>query len=130
MKLFKLVYWLSRKFPGGTFLLRILYGCDIPRKATIGKNVEFAHRGLGTVINANSVIEDGVIIQHHVTLGRKDGVIGAPIIRKKAYIGAYAMILGSIEIGENATIGMGTLVMKDVESNSKYVNKRSLDKIE
>lgn len=129
MSLFNLIYRLSRKVSGGAFLLRILYSCDIPRKASIGKNVVFGHRGLGVVINPKSVIEDGVTIQHHVTLARRTESGGAPIIHKNAHIGAYAMILGDVEIGENAVIGAGTLVVHDVEANSTYVNKRTLDKL-
>ena len=49
MGLFEAVYNMSRKYRGGSFLLRLLFGCDIPREAAIGNNVNFAHRGLGTV---------------------------------------------------------------------------------
>ena len=104
MILFNFIYgWARKKIPGGVFLLRILYGCEIPRMAQIGNNVTFIHRGLGTVISSFAIIEDNVRIQHHVTIGTLDnGERKAPIIRRGAYIGAYAILLGDIEIGENA----------------------------
>ncbi len=37
------------------------------------------------------------------------------------YIGAYAIILGDVEIGENAVVGAGCIVTKNVPSNSTVV---------
>lgn len=38
----------------------------------------------------------------------------APIIGESVYIGTRAIILGDIHIGNNAKIGAGVLVLKDV----------------
>ena len=73
---------------GGAALLRLLYCCDIPKEAKIDKSVEFPHHALGVVITPSAIIEENVIIQHHVTIGiSKEGQ--TPIIRKGAYIGAF-----------------------------------------
>lgn len=128
--MFLFLYRMSRKIKGFDTLLRILYGCDIPYEAQIGKNTFFAHRGMGTVVHPDAVIEDDVFIQHHVTIGvnhsKEEGV---PVIRKNVFIGPYAMILGNVEIGEGAKIGAGTLVMQSVEPNSVYVNNIKLRRI-
>lgn len=42
-----------------------------------------------------------------------------PKIGANVFIGPYAMILGDIKIGDNATIGAGTLVMKDAKRNEE-----------
>ncbi len=128
---FQFYLWMGQKKDSrGVFLLRILYGCEIPRMAQIGNNVTFIHRGLGTVISSFAIIEDNVRIQHHVTIGTLDnGERKAPIIRRGAYIGAYAILLGDIEIGENAKIGAGTMVLHDVEANSTYVNPVDLKRL-
>lgn len=128
MKLFRFIFWLSRHIWGGVFLLRILYGCDIPRKAKLGKNLKLSHRGLGTVISSLAVVGDNVTIQHHVTIGTKDRKT-APKIGDNVFIGAYALILGDIEIGEGATIGAGTIVLEDIPPYSVYVNKVELKRI-
>lgn len=114
----------------GGSVLRLLYGCDIPPNAQIGKDVFFAHSALGIVIHPNAIIEDGTIIQHHVTVGvNHSKEEGCPHIHKNVFIGPYAMILGNVEIGENAKIGAGTLVMHDIEPNSVYVNEVKLRKL-
>ena len=110
---------------GGQQLLRLLYGCDIPRKAKIAKSVEFPHHALGVVIAPEVTIEENVTIQHHATIA-----VNAhgqnPIIRKGVFIGAYALIIGDVEIGENSVIGAGTVVTKSVPANGVYVNRYEL----
>lgn len=46
-----------------------------------------------------------------------------PIIRKNCKLGAYAIILGPVEIGENSVIGAGAIVTHDVPPNTIYYNK-------
>ncbi len=101
-----------------------MYSCDIPRKAHIGKNVNFVHNGLGVVINANAFIGDNVKILHHVTIGTNKVSKQAPIIKDNVTLQSYAMILGNITIGENAIIGAGSIVMHDIPPNTIYYNRR------
>lgn len=75
---------------------------------------------MGTVVNEDAFIDENVIIQHHVTIGRNEKG-GVPRIRDGACIGAYAIILGNIEIGENAKIGAGAVVTKAVQANVTVV---------
>jgi len=51
-------------------LLVHLLGADIPKTVQIGKNVNFAHNAIGTVIHRNTTISDNVVIFHGVTLGK------------------------------------------------------------
>lgn len=102
-----------------------MYGCDIPRQAKIDKTVEFPHHALGVVITPSATIEENVVIQHHATIAiNKKGQ--KPTIRKGAYIGAYALIIGDVEIGENSTIGAGAVVTKSVPANGVYVSRNEL----
>ena len=129
MKIFDFIYRFSRNYRGGAAILRLLYGCDIPRQAKIDKTVEFPHHALGVVITSNATIEENVVIQHHATIAiSKRGQ--KPIIRKGAYIGAYALIIGDVEIGENAVIGAGTVVTKLVDANGIYINSAELINIQ
>ncbi len=115
-------------FPGGGLLLRIIYSFECDKKAVIGENVKFLHRGLGTVISARAIIGDNTQIQHHVTLGvrhRDDRIF----IGKNVYIGAYAQILGNVTIGDNAVIGAGAMVFHDIEPNATYISKYELTRI-
>ncbi|MBR6698063.1 MAG: hypothetical protein IKL73_07370 [Lachnospiraceae bacterium] len=96
----------------------------MPKRCTIGKNVVFEHNALGVTIYPDSIIEDNVHIQHHVTIGLRTHNSGSPIIRKGAFIGAHTLILGNVEIGEGAIIGAGSLVLDNVPANTIYYNVR------
>lgn len=120
MKIFNAIFWLPRNIRGAA-VLRLLYGCDIPKEANIDNSVEFPHHALGVVIAPNVIIEKNVVIQHYVTLGmNRQGK--SPVIREGAYVGAGAIVLGNVEIGRNATIGAGTIVTKTVPANGVYIN--------
>lgn len=105
----KLVYWFCKHY----------FYCDIHPNSNISSSVQFAHNALGVVINEDAEIDENVIVQHHVTIGNNGK--GVPIIRGGAYLGCYAIILGDIEVGENAVVGAGTVVTKSVPANSTVV---------
>ena len=122
--LFEVMYKISRVIPGFNKFMGMIYSCDIPRKAHIGKNVRLFHNALGVVINKNAVIGDNVTIYHHVTIGNNKVSGEAPTIGDNVTLGSYAMVLGKISIGENTVIGAGSIVMHDVPANCTYYNKR------
>lgn len=97
-------------------------GIEIHPGAVIGKNL-FIDHGIGVVIGETTIIGDNVEIYHGVTLG---GVTDSkikrhPTIKDNVMIGAHAQILGNITIGENARIGAGAVVLKDVPKNVTVV---------
>jgi serine O-acetyltransferase len=94
-----------------------VFAMDIHPGARIGRGVFFDH-GVGTVVGATAVVEDGVNIWHGVTLGSTLTQAGDrhPKVRRNATIGAGATILGNIEIGEGAVVAAGTVVLKPVEA--------------
>lgn len=119
MGIFRLLFRLSRKNKFCNDLLRFFFACDIPMEAKIGNDVTFTHRGLGTVIHPKCVIEDHVWIEHHVLLGQRlDNESCAPIIQKNCVIGAYAIILGGVTIGEGSVIGAGAIITHDIPPHS------------
>jgi len=87
--------------------------CDIPFTAKIGKNAYFPHRAIGVVIHENAVIGENARIQANVVIGGK-GQSGVPTIGNNVQIGANAVIVGGAEIGDNAIVGAGAVVLKDV----------------
>lgn len=105
----KFIYWFCKHY----------FYCDIHPTDSIAENVVFAHNGLGVVVNEDAVIDKNVLIQHHVTIGSNGK--GAPHIRGGVKIGAYAIILGDIEIGENAVIGAGAVVTKSIPAGATVV---------
>lgn len=81
-------------------------GITIAPEATIGKRV-FIDHGVGTVIGATAIIEDDVTILHGVTFGTRrmtDKGRCHPHVRKGAFIGANAQILGQSRLGHTARL--------------------------
>lgn len=86
--------------------------------------------GDGCKIQAFTYIPTGVIVEDNVFIGPRvtftndkrppsGGVYWAvTIVKKGASIGACAVILPGITIGENAVIGAGSVVTKDVPDNT------------
>ena len=76
-------------------------------------------------------VEDGVFIGPNVTFcndkypksGNKDFELMRTVVKKGASIGANATILPGITIGENALIGAGAIVTKDVPPDTTVKGK-------
>ncbi|MDY2636837.1 MAG: DapH/DapD/GlmU-related protein [Phascolarctobacterium sp.] len=113
--MFSLMYCFSRKNRLLNMIFRILYHCDIPMESRIAKSVKFNHGALGVVIHPKTIIDDNVWIEHHVCCGQRIGILSeAPHIEKDCVIGAYAILLGGITIGEGSVIGAGCIVTHDI----------------
>jgi serine O-acetyltransferase len=101
---------------------RFFTGIEIHPGATIGKRL-FIDHGMGVVIGETCEIGDNVTIYQGVTLGGTGKEKGKrhPTVKNNALIATGAKVLGSITIGENAKIGAGSVVLRDVPSNSTVV---------
>ena len=119
------------------------YGCSIDDNSKIGAFVEIqkgAFIGKNCKISSHSFICEGVHIEDNVFIGhgvmftndlfpRATNADGSPQteanwtvietkVKKGASIGSNATILCGITIGENALIGAGSVVTKDVPPNT------------
>ncbi|HEY5869482.1 MAG TPA: acyltransferase [Candidatus Tectomicrobia bacterium] len=120
-----------------------LYGCTIGDKTQIGTFVEI-QKGVAigenckiqshTFICEGVTIEDNVFIGHNVTfindrfprattadgkLQREADWVGEPtVVRRGASIGSSATLLGGITVGENAIVGAGSVVTRNVPANT------------
>lgn len=94
-----------------------LFQVDIHPATKIGKGV-FIDHATGVVIGETAVIEDDVSILQNVTLGGTGKEMGDrhPKIRKGALISVGAKVLGNIEVGENAKVAAGSVVLHDVKA--------------
>ncbi|WP_353474868.1 serine O-acetyltransferase [Salipiger sp. H15] len=103
---------------------------EIWPQAQIGRGVWVDH-GLGLVIGQTVVIEDDVSLWHGVTLGSNFVDMGEgrhPRLRKGAVVGAGAVILGPVEVGEGATVAAGAIVTKDVPPGHVVTGPRASDR--
>lgn len=119
------------------------YGCSIDDNSKIGAFVEIqkgATIGKNCKISSHTFICEGVHIEDNVFVGHgvmftndlfprstnpdgsqqtdADWTMVETFVKKGASIGSNATILCGITIGENALIGAGSVVTKDVPSNT------------
>lgn len=101
---------------------------DYGHQLKIGERV-FINHSLCISAAAGIEIEDGVQIAPQVTIltvnhDLKDKTIVkcSPVyVKKNAWIGARAIILPGVTIGENSVVGAGSVVTKDVLANTVVV---------
>lgn len=101
---------------------RWLTGIEIHPGATLGHRLVIDH-GFGVVIGETAIVGNDCVIFHGVTLGgiRFDPVKRHPTVGNKVMIGTGAKILGPITIGDGATIGANSVVVKDVPPGAVMV---------
>ena len=116
-----------------------LYGCEvgdftkigafveIQKNAKVGKNCKISSH---TFVCEGVTIEDGVFIGHGVTFindsyprattsdnrlqTEADWKVEKTVVKRGASIGSGCTILANVTIGENALVGAGSVVTKDV----------------
>jgi acetyltransferase-like isoleucine patch superfamily enzyme len=134
-----------------------LYGCEIGDETKIGafveiqKNAKVGRRckiSSHTFICEGVTIEDEVFVGHNVTFvndsfpratsrtgvlqTEQDWKVEVTLVKKGASIGSGSTILANVVIGENALIGAGCVVTRDVPANAIVVGNpgRALRKLE
>jgi len=120
-----------------------LYGCEIGENSRIGPFVEIQKGvkvGRNCKIQSHAFVcegvtlEDGVFVGHGVMFtndrfpravnpdgslkGADDWKCEPTLVKKGASLGSNATILCGLTIGENALVGAGAVVTKDVEPNA------------
>ena len=119
-----------------------LYGCEIGDESKIGAFVEIqknASIGKRCKISSHTFICEGVTIEDNVFIGHgvmfindsypratadgqlqteADWKVERTVIKKGASVGSGATILSRVTVGENAIVGAGSVVTKDVPPNS------------
>jgi len=120
-----------------------LYGCEIGDEARIGAFVEIqrgAKVGRRVKVSSHTFICEGVELEDHVFVGHgviftndlypravnprgelqtdRDWKVVPTIVRRGASIGSGSTILCGIEIGEDAIVGAGSVVTRDVPAGT------------
>jgi len=95
---------------------------EIHPGAKIGRRF-FIDHGMGVVIGETSEIGDDVLMYQGVVLGGTslEKKKRHPTLENNVVIGAGAIVLGAINIGDNARIGAGSVVVTDVPPNATVV---------
>src|SRR5579864_3557283 len=117
--------WNHGLFLIGRFLsqiARFLTGIEIHPGAKIGRRL-FIDHGVGVVIGETSIVGDDGTLYQGVTLGGTGKEHGKrhPTIEDSVVVGGGAKILGNIVVGKNCRIGAGSVVLRNVPSDSTVV---------
>jgi acetyltransferase-like isoleucine patch superfamily enzyme len=123
-----------------------LYGCEIGEETKVGAFVEIqknAKVGRRCKISSHTFICEGVTIEDNVFVGHgvtfvndsyprsttsggelqteKDWKVETTLVKRGASIGSGSTVLANLVIGENAIVGAGSVVTKDVPANAIVV---------
>jgi serine O-acetyltransferase len=101
---------------------RFLTGIEIHPGASIGRRV-FIDHGMGIVVGETATIGDGCLLYKGIVLGGTslEHTVRHPQIGRGVVIGSNACILGAIHVGDNARVGSGSVVVKDVPPGGTVV---------
>jgi acetyltransferase-like isoleucine patch superfamily enzyme len=120
-----------------------LYGCQIGDETKIGAFVEIqknASVGKRCKVSSHTFVCEGVTIEDNVFIGHsvtfindsypratsdggglqteQDWKVEKTVVKRGASIGSGATILANVTIGENAIVGAGSMVTRDVPPNT------------
>lgn len=101
---------------------RALTGIEIHPRAQIGEKF-FIDHGMGVVIGETTVIGDNCHLYQGVTLGGTSTKRAKrhPTLGNGVIVGAGAKIIGAVNIGDDAKIGAGSVVVTNVPPNATVV---------
>ncbi len=101
-----------------TMLNDLIAGVWIGPRVQVGKGVAFAH-ARGLVVNPTAVIGKNCLILQRVTIGGPNVVIGDNVaLYANATVVSNVRGRASLHIGDNVIIGAGSVVTKDIPSDS------------
>lgn len=92
-------------------------GTNIDASAIFENRPILPHGLNGIIVSQYAKIGRNCIVYHQVTIGSKEDKY-APTIGDNVIIYPHAIIIGGINIGNNAVIGAGAVVTKDVPENA------------
>lgn len=115
---------LEKKLPKGTYIIPPIQ-IDFARQMTLGENVFINH-------SCTCMSAGGITIDDHVQIGPEVTMVTTNHdfqdrytlkcqgihLKKNVWIGARAVILPGVTVGENAVIAGGAVVINDVDSNT------------
>jgi serine O-acetyltransferase len=96
-------------------IIEVVAGISIPAQCNIGPGLYIGHFG-GIFIDSACSLGENCNVAQGVTIGEggRGELHGVPVIGNRVHIGANALILGKITIGDDAVIGPGAVVMNSV----------------
>ncbi len=101
-------------------VIRNVYGTEISDTTVLGRRVKIGHHQ-GVVLGYSTIIGDDCLIRQGVTLGQSNDegrVNDQPVLGSRVELGAGAAIVGRVSIGDDARIGPGAVVTRNVPAGA------------
>jgi serine O-acetyltransferase len=106
-------------------LVASIYGIELSQGLVqVGRRLVIGHQG-GIVVGA-SEIGDDCVIRQGVTVGIKRPGGDRPVLGDRVDVGAGAVIIGGVRIGNDVKIGANAVVTEDVADGSRVFAPKSV----
>lgn len=95
------------------------YGIELSCRTRVGAGCRIVHQH-GITIHPKAIIGDNCVILQNVAIGvpSRTRISEAPILGDDVFVGAGAVIIGRIKIGDGATIGPNSVVTSNVPAGA------------
>lgn len=107
-------YWLAFR------AVETMTGISLPKAAAIGPGLKIWHFG-NIFVHPEVVIGANCTLRQGVTIGNRHEAGPVPCLGDEVEVGAYAQILGDVQIGRGAKIGAMAVVLRDVPAGGVAV---------
>ena len=87
----------------------------LPKSTNVGCGLYIGHRGL-MVVNLTAIIGNNCTLMRFTTIGSDENHI--TVIGDNVYLGPNVCIIEDVYIGNNVTIGAGSVVTKDIPDDA------------
>ncbi len=101
------VYWLAFR------VVETASGISLPKSARIGPGLRIWHFG-NIFVHPDAVLGANCTLRQGVTIGNRHEAGRVPRLGDDVEVGAYAQILGDVQVGPGAKVGAMSVVLQDV----------------
>jgi serine O-acetyltransferase len=96
----------------------VLFSAYLPSEAEIGEDTVLGYGGIGVFVHPRARIGRRCHLSHFVSIGGMGGQEGVPTLGDYVRVGTGARILGPVHIGDFATVGANSVVVRDVPAGT------------
>jgi putative colanic acid biosynthesis acetyltransferase WcaB len=96
---------------------QIFFSIELPYELSIGPGLKIYH-GIALIVHEDTVIGKNCVLRQSTTIGNAHVGTKCPKIGDNVEVGCNVCIIGDVVVGNNAIIGAGSVIVKNVPQNS------------
>jgi serine O-acetyltransferase len=101
-------------------LVQTVTGIGLSKEVSVGGGLRIHHFG-GVFVSGGVVIGERCTLRQGVTIGERHDGGPVPVLGDDVELGAYAQVLGGVNVGDGATVGAMAVVLEDVPAGATAV---------